>query len=217
MPMGKIQEDIYDRRVDGTGDWLVEHPDFVPWRESATSTLLWINGKSGSGKSHLAARVINRLNPRQGSESATALAYVYCSSTQSATPIKFHNILGSLLGQLYEQLSPLDDINPMGSRADSGSRESPQRAEMKEWINMACAKHRSCFIIIDGLDECSHFEDLCAFIAALTESIDSFLSVKVLVFSRPNYAVIDRPRSSFPQIQVDRGGNDQDIKAYISH
>ena len=30
-------------RVDGTGEWLLQHPAYKSWRESTTSTVLWLN------------------------------------------------------------------------------------------------------------------------------------------------------------------------------
>ncbi|KAE9577989.1 hypothetical protein CGMCC3_g5796 [Colletotrichum fructicola] len=37
-----IQENNFDRRVPGTGDWLLRHPDFRAWRDCPSSTLLWV-------------------------------------------------------------------------------------------------------------------------------------------------------------------------------
>ncbi|KAK1751179.1 hypothetical protein QBC47DRAFT_308588, partial [Echria macrotheca] len=221
MPFAKIQEDTFDRRVHGTGEWLVQHPDFLHWRDSQRSTLLWVHGKAGSGKSHLAARVIHDLQQQREDPGATALAYVYCSSTRSDTPINFNNFLASILAQLYDQLPLFEDIHALSSRATSGSKEGPQRTEMKEWITVARTKFDSCFIVVDGLDECSHlednhFEDLCQFIATLARPIDSSPPTRLIIFSRPNYPTISSALSPFPQLPVDHGANDADIQAYVS-
>ncbi|KAF6803456.1 hypothetical protein CSOJ01_10873 [Colletotrichum sojae] len=95
------------------------------------------------------------------------------------------------------------------------------RSEMKEWIVEVTAKLRSCFIVIDALDECSSFErnqftDLCNFVASLPRQSDPQLLVKIIVFSRPSDNVIERALSWFPQIQIDSGANAGDIEVYIS-
>ncbi|KAF9066363.1 hypothetical protein BDP27DRAFT_1330636, partial [Rhodocollybia butyracea] len=41
-----------DKRTPGTGEWIFSDPQFVEWRE-ATSGILWIQGKVGSGKTFL--------------------------------------------------------------------------------------------------------------------------------------------------------------------
>ncbi|KAI8173363.1 hypothetical protein K4K48_010424 [Colletotrichum sp. SAR 10_66] len=109
LDFGDIQESNLDRRVYGSGDWLLDHERFKAWRNSTFSNLLWIHGKPGSGKSHLAARVIEEFS------------------------------------------------------------KSPRN------------------------------------------------TTKVLIFSRPDYKEIAQAFSEYPQIQVDAGANDNDIRAYISY
>ncbi|KAF6827031.1 hypothetical protein CPLU01_09295, partial [Colletotrichum plurivorum] len=197
---------------------LMEHPDFLDWKEGSGSSALWVHGKPGSGKSHLAARVIHDLNRNQED---IPLAYVYCSSTKLADKLNLNNIFGSLLAQLYVKLSPEEDMKSLETKANSVGNESPSRSEMKEWILEVTVKLRSCFIVIDALDECSSFErnqftDLCNFVASLPRQSEPQLSTKIIVFSRPNYNVIERALSWFPQIQIDSGANAGDIEVYIS-
>lgn len=52
---------IFDATLDETGSWLLSHETYLSWRESFSGSLLWVYGKHGSGKSHLAARVIEEL------------------------------------------------------------------------------------------------------------------------------------------------------------
>lgn len=57
----KTHDIIFDATLDETGSWLLSHEIYLSWRESLTRSLLWVYGKHGSGKSHLAARVIEEL------------------------------------------------------------------------------------------------------------------------------------------------------------
>lgn len=52
---------IFDATLDETGSWLLSHQTYLSWRESFSGSLLWVYGKHGSGKSHLAARIIEEL------------------------------------------------------------------------------------------------------------------------------------------------------------
>lgn len=37
----------------GTGQWLLDHDDFLHWQHSESSSILWLHGIPGSGKSKL--------------------------------------------------------------------------------------------------------------------------------------------------------------------
>ncbi|KAF5506478.1 Ankyrin-1 [Colletotrichum siamense] len=221
LNFGEIQENNFERRVPGSGTWLLDHPEFRAWKKSSQSALLWVHGKAGSGKSHLAARVINELDPSGSTGKDTALAYAYCTTTQTKTRMTLNSLLGTLLSQLYKSLPLSSGIETLLSRADEASKDEPKRSEMKEGIKLVASRLSSAFIIIDGLDECNQFpdrqfEDFCKFLAGLAESEDSRGSIRVLVFSRPDYKEISRSFDTFPKVQVDNGANDDDIKAYIS-
>lgn len=57
----KTHDMIFDATLDETGSWLLSHETYLSWRERSYGSLLWVYGKHGSGKSHLAARVIEEL------------------------------------------------------------------------------------------------------------------------------------------------------------
>ncbi|KAF4916165.1 Ankyrin-1 [Colletotrichum fructicola] len=216
-----IQENNFDRRVPGTGDWLLRHPDFRAWRDCPSSTLLWVRGKPGSGKSHLASRVIHELKSSDAEDEKSPTAYAYCTTTQSKTRMTFNNLLGSLLKQLYGYVPLAQGIESLLSKADVGVKDELQRTEMKEGIQLAASSLGSSFLIVDGLDECSHFPDkqfneLCSFLADLGTRQQAGVSIKVLILSRDDDPII-KSLSDATQIYLDKGANDGDIKSYISH
>ena len=63
-----------------SGEWLFLKPEYVRWEQQKPSSLLWLHGIPGSGKSKLVSRVIQELKeaPKAQVESAT-LAFFYCS------------------------------------------------------------------------------------------------------------------------------------------
>lgn len=218
---GDIHENHFERRIPTSGDWLLRNEKYRLWKESANSDLLWIHGKPGSGKSHLAARVISELATPIATQVTSAMAYAYCTSNQTKTRLTYNNLLGTILGQLYEKLSASEGIPTLTRQADAGSKAELSRSELKEGINLVLNRLRSAFLVVDGLDECSHFEDrqfadFCNFLASLADSKDSDLCTKILIFSRPDYTAIRSAIAHFPTIRIDMGANDEDIKAYIS-
>ncbi|THV04291.1 hypothetical protein K435DRAFT_961924 [Dendrothele bispora CBS 962.96] len=48
-----------DKRVEETGMWLLNHSQFIQWKE--TGHLFWLQGKAGSGKTFLCTNVITQL------------------------------------------------------------------------------------------------------------------------------------------------------------
>ncbi|TDZ19720.1 Ankyrin repeat, PH and SEC7 domain containing protein secG [Colletotrichum orbiculare MAFF 240422] len=213
------QEDHFERRVEGSGSWLIEHEAFRSWRDSSPSTLLWVYGKPGSGKSHLAAKAIDDLSHESSRMSGSALAYVYCSSISSNKGTHFGGMLASILAQLCRQLPLSDDFGHLIPRKDYGEGSGPTRREMRNGIAQALSKFQTSHIVIDGLDEChdwenDHFREFCAFILELTSPLSR--STKVLILSRPSYAEIERIVAGFPRIQVDNGANLPDLEHYIS-
>lgn len=57
----KTHDMIFNATLEETGSWLLSHETYLSWRERSYGSLLWVYGKHGSGKSHLAARVIEEL------------------------------------------------------------------------------------------------------------------------------------------------------------
>jgi hypothetical protein len=40
--------------LEGTGKWLLDDPIFKRWKDDSASSILWLHGIAGSGKSKLA-------------------------------------------------------------------------------------------------------------------------------------------------------------------
>jgi hypothetical protein len=84
--------------VAGTGRWLLEDRLFHEWKEESTSSILWLHGIPGSGKSKLASIVIelseyypvttiiidalHECDPERRSDLLEAFGIVLCRSTQ---------------------------------------------------------------------------------------------------------------------------------------
>ncbi|KAG7065546.1 putative Pfs NACHT and ankyrin-domain-containing protein [Colletotrichum scovillei] len=220
IDFGEFHDNAFERSVDGTGDWLTKNNNYKAWSDSSSSSMLWIRGKHGSGKSHLASCIIEKLLLEAKTAPGNAVAFVYCTTTQSKTEMTLNNLLGSLLRQICRQLPPSRDVKDLISKDDYSSKDSPRRSELKSGILKAISACHASSIIVDGLDECSklndsHFKEFCDFIASLVEK--SGAVTKVIVLSRPNYGEIDKIMGNVSYIiDVDTGANHDDIERFVS-
>lgn len=82
-------------RLEGSGSWLLQKPAFGQWRCDSSSSVLWLHGIPGSGKTKLTSLVVDEL--LEGNK----IAYFYCMRTP-AEPYRGEcdKILASLVRQL---------------------------------------------------------------------------------------------------------------------
>ncbi|KAF5122586.1 Vegetative incompatibility protein HET-E-1 [Metarhizium anisopliae] len=67
------------RRVDGTCEWLIQHPSYREWLADASPPLLWISGGPGKGKTMLAIYITAVLQPVVDA-AENVLLYYFCSN-----------------------------------------------------------------------------------------------------------------------------------------
>lgn len=77
-----IHENLMSKRVNGTGDWIKQDPQFIEWvaRKPGTTAVLSLSGGEGYGKSFLVSNIISDLrtrSPLDGEESASRSAVAY--------------------------------------------------------------------------------------------------------------------------------------------
>ena len=53
MPYAKYHKENRRQVLEGTGQWLLRDPVFRMWKDNSASSLLWLHGIPGSGKSKL--------------------------------------------------------------------------------------------------------------------------------------------------------------------
>ncbi|KAF2085016.1 hypothetical protein K490DRAFT_22972, partial [Saccharata proteae CBS 121410] len=53
IPHRRHHKAISESRLSGTGDWLLRKTEFVQWLQTSSSSVLWLHGIPGSGKSYL--------------------------------------------------------------------------------------------------------------------------------------------------------------------
>ena len=100
-------------RIPGSGKWLLDHPQYINWRSSSSSSILLLHGIQGSGKTSLTSAVIDSfLEERSGQASPAPLAYFYCAKNafelKRADPEK---IMRSIVRQLTSSSAAQRKVN----------------------------------------------------------------------------------------------------------
>ncbi|KAI8951140.1 ankyrin repeat-containing domain protein [Xylaria longipes] len=141
-----------DKHESGTCEWLVrDSKEFKTW-EGSSSSLLWVHGKAGSGKSILSSSVVKYLQDRYASDPESASAYFFFSFSDLEKQ-KVDAMLGSLIKQLYASRPDTPQvIKNLGEYKKKGER--PDTKTLEAALIAAGSGFSSVSIVIDALDEC---------------------------------------------------------------
>ncbi|KAL8787748.1 MAG: hypothetical protein Q9213_002068 [Squamulea squamosa] len=91
-----------ERRLQGSGEWLLNGEVYLNWQSSSVSSMFLLHGMAGSGKTSLASAVVDSILSQCSNQGPPAmLAYIYCS--KSATEVELSDpeeIMRSIVRQL---------------------------------------------------------------------------------------------------------------------
>ena len=149
---GPQQTDYIGRRQPGTGQWLLDSPQFQAWLETNNQTL-FCPGIPGAGKTILASIVVENLTNRYQSDKSIGIAYLYCNFRRQNEQ-KIDDLLASLLKQLAECQHSLPASVKDLYDLHRTKRTRPSIDEILRSIQSVVTAYTRVFIIIDALDEC---------------------------------------------------------------
>ncbi|KAI9435330.1 hypothetical protein H4582DRAFT_2100470 [Lactarius indigo] len=139
---------------DGTAAWFFLGSIFLEWKSKLTTSLLWIHGKPGSGKSILCSAIIQELTALWEAGLAS-MAYFYFDFRDTDKQ-NLYNLLPSLLTQLSACSDSCCDILSRIYRKHGDGARKPNTS-----VLVACLKEMltlpgqgPIYIILDALDEC---------------------------------------------------------------
>ncbi|RGP73564.1 ankyrin repeat [Fusarium longipes] len=149
-------------RTEGTCEWLVAHKKFREWEESSCSSMFWLQGSMGSGKSYLSSKVIDRylVCEEDGKDTVSqhdegfGFFYCYRSDPSRRTTV-------SILRSYIRQLSEVPGRPGCVHRASVELWKSGQNIQndltitkckdtLMEFIN----GYPRVTLVLDALDEC---------------------------------------------------------------
>ncbi|RTE70515.1 hypothetical protein BHE90_015090 [Fusarium euwallaceae] len=162
---------VEPRPVQGTCEWILTDDKFQSWRASSVAHLLWISGRPGKGKSHLAAFLGEQLSHRTAESSSSPLILKFsCKNTDMrwSTSLAVHlNILHQILKSrrfdvaLHEDTASI--LNDTHTTLNTHLPREDLWGIIKGFINRETnIRDDLTYFILDGLDECDaeSIEDL---------------------------------------------------------
>jgi len=214
--------------IPGTGQWLFQSQSFKSWMEASQSSIFWISGKPGSGKTVLSDIIIEILQNEIVDISQNIVAYFYFDWSQGTVHTTAGAILRSLIVQILSQVpSAMSDFIPLYSQqGDFSTKSDESDISHRPWMSkeltglfeeslLKFSKAHRFFIVIDALDECppENAPGVLSLLRLLTSrGPDS--EIKVCITSRPHLYMDENYRTWHQKIHLEHE-NMTDIRRYV--
>ncbi|KAG9856318.1 hypothetical protein KCU98_g1486, partial [Aureobasidium melanogenum] len=169
-------------------EWVFRNDRFKKWHAEEHTTLLWIVGSAGKGKSTMTAGIVNEMKkPSTVSARKATVGYFFCGSSRENT----NTAVDILKGLIYSLSDDSAQLGPYLYRywnePEQAFDSSVDLLESLWHILRNMLNHpeqSSTYIIIDGLDECDEtVGELLSLIG--TDGLVMSRPVKWLLVSRP--------------------------------
>src|SRR4051812_7229109 len=136
--------------------WILDNEQFKQWQDDQGSSLLWVRGDPGKGKTMLLCGIINELARSFGND--TNVSFFFCQ----ATDVRINNATSVLRGLIYslvKKQQPL--LSHVRSRYDQAGK--PLFEDVNAWNALSKIftdilkdpSLKNTYIVIDALDECT--------------------------------------------------------------
>ncbi|KAL8645974.1 MAG: hypothetical protein Q9210_006409 [Variospora velana] len=214
----------YSAVMPGSCNWLRQKSVYVDWKTSSTSSILWIHGIPGSGKSKLLSTVVQGLLQGKSQHTATsAVAYFYCArdaaEPQRADP---DEVMRTVLKQLacFDASQPIHPavIREHDKRQRDANEDGldPLRLSLRDCKDLVLeiTDQLPAIIVIDALDECDPLRRHQLLQALRDIVINSNNLVKVMVSSRDDADIVCR-LNNVPNVYIRSDDNGIDVERYI--
>jgi alkylhydroperoxidase family enzyme len=182
FPVSEVRDRISDAE-NGTLQWISSEPKIDQWQKSESSSLLWINGSPGQGKSVLCKHLLEKLEEKvEGKQKASShkIIYFFCSGQLDPRFRNAETILRTLIVQLLSSPRMFTHL-PMQYQKKAENFETAPLARLWAIFRdmISDEYHREICCLLDALDE---FENG---IIDLLERIRRLLSSSIPATKRP--------------------------------
>ncbi|KAL8696247.1 MAG: hypothetical protein Q9224_002895, partial [Gallowayella concinna] len=216
-----------NKRPMNLGEWLIENRKFKEWRVTSSSSLLWLHGFAGTGKTGLVCRVLQDVRSQLKSadllEETGRLAFFYCSSNQPGTSREEASranpseTLRSLVSQLSTQqgrnVASIVQEKYEAFGPGSDSRRPLNDAECVEII-VEIARMIPITIVLDAFDELDQHKSPQLVQRLKDISRQCPENVKIFISTRSFPAIEDYLKAD-TSIEVTTENNGEDVKEFI--
>ncbi|KAI8714909.1 NACHT domain-containing protein [Fusarium sp. LHS14.1] len=207
----------------GTGKWLLQDATFLRWKNESASSILWLHGIPGSGKSKLASIVVEDALEAFRENQTPAPVYFYCSRNPAepgrSDPSK---IAASIARQLSTPkvggplLEAAVEVYRRREAEDTFASGPLRLDESKSLILKLLEQYRdvTMTIVIDALDECNPATrgDLLDTLEDLLKTSPCLL--KIFVSSRTDQDIVYK-LDNYPNLHLSSDRNSPDIDLFV--
>lgn len=219
-------DDALEKRPMSLGWWLLDYPAFEQWESSVKSSMCWMYGFAGTGKTGLVCRAIEHVERRIEKEPEHGrLAFFFCSN----------DIAGSHREESYFRSDPEEALRSIISQVSvSSSQRSIEPLLEAKWrqfglgsdrqrqlnyedcvqILIQIARKVHVTILLDAFDELDQTKS-----PRLLEALKKVMhaaakSVKIFISTR-SFPAIEKELASNQAIEVNKENNGKDVEAFI--
>lgn len=208
----------------GSCSWLQQKSEYIDWKSSSSSSILWVHGIPGSGKSTLMSTIIQSLlDSKTHSIATSAVAYFYCArdaaEPQRADP---DQVMRAVLKQLacFDASQPvhpavLREYDKRQRDADEDGLD-PLQLSLRDCVDLVLeiTDQLPVVIVLDALDECNQLRrhELLQALRNIVQNSTNL--VKVMVSSRDDADIVCR-LNNVPNVYIGSDDNGDDVNRYI--
>lgn len=192
----------------------------MSWRKSSSSTILWLHGMPGCGKTRLCSIAVDEMKPAKAAIGATELvAFFYCTR-DSREPLRgkslavMQSILRQVVSMFASTLQPAKAVYDAMIDEGFGEREWT-REECIDTLVTVMEIFPSITIIVDALDEYEQEERLDLLLVLKEMRDRSANLVKIFIFSRNDIDLLAILNDA-SDIHIYAGDNADDIQQFIT-
>ncbi|KAL7907040.1 ankyrin repeat-containing domain protein [Trichoderma velutinum] len=207
---GAEHSDTLKRWQPGTGQWFLDSAEFKQFIET-NKQMIFCSGIPGSGKTVMAAAVIDYLHKQFSKDSRVGMAYIYFNFKKSneQTP---EAVFSSLLKQLVRQQPYLSDNVKLLYETHTKNKTRPSLTEIIKAFQEAVEAYLKVFVVIDAIDECATLDDCREIILSKIFACAAAPNLKLFTTSRHIPEISDRFQSA---LHLEIGATESDIRRYI--
>ncbi|KAL8921943.1 MAG: hypothetical protein Q9172_003757 [Xanthocarpia lactea] len=201
------QQDLFARREEGTGQWLIDSTEFRKWT-SGMDRILCCPGIPGAGKSILASVVVDFLRKDLVKTGPTGVAAIYCNFKERELQTSENLLAGACVQLMNDSSEPLSTTLVKLYEIHSRTKTRPTCKEILEVFDSIARSLNNVYVVVDALDECSG--EVRTILLSRLEALPD--NVKLMVTTRHIEEIIYKYRDS---LRIEVRATDIDLKTYI--
>ncbi|PVH99314.1 ankyrin [Periconia macrospinosa] len=207
-------EIILESMCPGTRSDLLTSKTYMEWRDSAgaiAEPLLWINGPPGSGKTVIAAAIVDDLSRHPKTLVAHHFFRYTTITTATQDDDSLHDVLKHIIYQLLSQPSA---NSPLAITLSKTKKPRNASLPLKDLVDIICdiatSSNNPTYVVVDGLDEFAQSGKLLKQLKRLLAC-----KVRVLVGSRDLPSIRSQLPGNGIKCGLDSCASRRDVEMYV--